>query len=114
MEDLSLDERIEFMEQRGGKVVPMLLRDIIAALEDGRRAIVQLPDGRKPLKNRAYMLAALAEAWHRLGRRPTSGINSRFGCFCEAVFEAIGWPTEGVNAALADTKKLWRTLYHPY
>jgi arylsulfatase A-like enzyme len=37
--------------------------------------------------------------WHRLGRQPTGGITSQFGAFCEAVFDAIAWPTEGVNAA---------------
>jgi hypothetical protein len=58
------------------------------------------------------MLAALAEFWHRLGRRHTSGMKSKFGDFCEAVFDAIGWPTEGVNAALAEAKNLWRTRYY--
>jgi hypothetical protein len=91
----------------------VLLSDIIGALEEARRAIVRLPTGRKPLEDRKYMMAALAEAWHRLGRKPSTGIRSRFGSFCEAVFDAIGWPTEGVNAALPDAIKIWRTLYHP-
>ena len=101
------------MEQRGGEALSALLGDITAALGDGLSTIVQLPDGRKPLKNREFMLAALAEGWRRLGRKPTSGIRSKFGEFCEAVFDAIGWPTEGVNAALADAKNRWKKLYHP-
>jgi len=63
-----------------------------------------------PLDHRAYFLAALAELWHRFGGRPTSGLKSKFGAFCEAVFEAIGWPTEGVSSALPDAIKLWRGL----
>lgn len=109
---LSEHQRIEFMGARGNVAIAVLLGDIADALNDGRRAIVQLPDGQKPLEHRAYMLAALAELWHRLDRRPTSG-NSQFGAFCEAVFEPIGWPTEGVNAALPDAIKLWRRLYRP-
>ena len=98
-------------KQLGGAAIAKLLADVITALEDGHRLIVRLPDGRKPLTHRAYMLAALAQLWHRLGRRPTSGANSRFGVFCEAVFEAIGWPTEGVNSALPSAIKLSRRLY---
>jgi hypothetical protein len=69
VEDLSLDHRIQFMKRRGGTATPKLLDDIADALENGRRAIVQSPGGRKPLENRAFFLAALAELWHRLGRR---------------------------------------------
>jgi hypothetical protein len=108
---LSLGRRTAFMERRGGSAISALLNDIAAALDSGRRAIVLLPDGRKPLERRAYMLAGLAELWRILGRRPTSGIKSEFGAFAEGVFETIGWPTEGVNAALADAIALWRRLY---
>jgi hypothetical protein len=108
---LSLSHRIAFMGQRAGAAIPALLDDIAAALDNGRRAIVLLPDGRKPLEHRACMLAGLAELWYRLGRQPTSGINSEFGAFAEGVFEAIGWPTEGVNAALPDAINLWHSRY---
>jgi hypothetical protein len=111
VDELSLGARIGFMERRAGDAIPALLGDIADALEAGRRAIVQLPVGRKPLEHRKYLLAALAELWHRLGRRPTSGRNSKFGAFSEAVIEAIGWPTEGVNSALPEAKALWLKLY---
>jgi hypothetical protein len=110
-DDLSLGQRIGFMRQRSALATVALLGDIADALEAGRLAIVHLPDGRKPLECRAFMLAALAELWHRLGRKPTSGINSKFGAFCEAVFEAIGWPTKGVNYALSEAIALWRSRY---
>ena len=110
-ENRLLDHRIDFMIRHGGSAIAKLLSDEIAALEKGLLSIYRLPPGRKPLTHRAYMLAALAEIWRRLGRRPTSGLNSRFGSFCEAVFEAIGWPTEGVESALPDAIKLWRRLY---
>jgi hypothetical protein len=110
-ENRSLDHRIDFMFRHGGSALAKLLSDEIAALEKGLLSIYRLPPGRKPLTHRTYMLAALAEIWRRLGLRPTSGLSSRFGSFCEAVFEAIGWPTEGVKSALPDAIKLWRRLY---
>jgi hypothetical protein len=113
VDELSLDQRIDFMQQHAREGLLALLHAIAAALEDGRRAIVRLPDGRKPLTYRTYLLAALAELWHRLGRRPTAGARSKFGAFCEAVCEAIGWPTEGVNAAVPRAIKDWRRLYPP-
>jgi hypothetical protein len=106
-----LDYRVDFVRRHGGTVITKLLHYHIAALEKGLRFIVDLPDGPEPLRQRAYMLAALAELWRRIGLRPTSGANSRFGSFCESVFDAIGWPTEGVNSALPDAINLWRTLY---
>jgi hypothetical protein len=111
-ENRSLDNRVDFMGRWGGTAIAKLLANEITALEGGRRSIVHLPDGRKPLTHRAYMLAALAELWRGLGRRPTSGANSQFGAFCEVVFRAIGWPTEGVSSALPDAIKLWRARYH--
>jgi len=110
-DDLSLDERVGFMGRHGAEAIAALIGDIMGALENGRRAIVHLPPGRKPLEYRAYMLAALAELWYRLGRQPKSGINSQYGSFAEAVCDAIGWPSEGVNSALPDAIRLWRRLY---
>jgi hypothetical protein len=106
-----LDYGVDLMGRLGGAAIAKLIAEEITVLEEGRRLIVHLPDGRKPLIHRAYMLAALAQVWRSLGRRPASGANSRFGVFCEAVFEAIGWPTEGVNSALPSAITLSRRLY---
>jgi hypothetical protein len=110
-DDLTLGQRIGLMERRGGEAIAALLGDIADALESGRRAIVHLPTGRKALEHRRYWLAALAELWHRLGRKPTSGDRSKFGEFSEAVCDAIGWPTDGVKSALPEAIQLWRSLY---
>jgi hypothetical protein len=110
-ENRSLDYRVDFMGRWGSTAIAKLLADVITALDAGRRFIVHLPDGRKPLTHRTYMLAALAQLWRNLGRRPTSGANSQFGAFCEVVFVAIGWPTEGVNSTLPNAIRLWRRLY---
>jgi hypothetical protein len=111
VDSLSLHQRVQFMERRSDLAFAALIGDLADALERGRRAIVQIPTGRKPLTLRNYMLAGLAEIWKRLGRRPTSGATSQFGDFCECVFEGIGWPTTGVNSALAEAINLWRQRY---
>jgi len=111
VDDLSLDQRIFFATHRNRELISAILAETAEALDNARQHIVEAPDGRKPLEYRKYLMAALAELWRRLGNRPTSGMRSKFGAFCESVFEAIGWPTEGVNAALSDAIATWRELY---
>jgi hypothetical protein len=111
VEDLSLNDRIYFATNRGGDVLVAILEELAQALDDSRRRIVELPDGRKPLESRNYLMAALAQLWHQIGKKPTPGKRSNFGLFCEDVFAAIGWPVDGVNAALADAIETWRQLY---
>ena len=67
--------------------------------------------GRRRLSERTYMIGSLAKCWKSFGRRPTSGPNSRFVTFCEALFEVIDWPTEGVEAAVPHALYILR--YHP-
>jgi hypothetical protein len=111
VDDLSLDQRIFFARRRGRELILAILAETAEALDVARRRIVEAPDGRKPLEFRTYLMAALAELWRHLGNRPTSSMRSKFGAFCESVFEAIGWPTEGVNAALPDAIATSRELY---
>jgi hypothetical protein len=111
IDDLSLQDRIRFAETQAPRVLSAILDHLIKSIDQAYGRIVHLPGGRKPLEIRRFMLAALAELWHRIGRRPTTGARSQFGAFCEAIFEAMGWPTDGVNPALGDAIALWRTLY---
>jgi len=112
IDDLSLAERVAFMRAKGGSAIAALVEDIAAGLEAGRGAILELPSGRKPLEIRKYLLAGLAELWWLLDRQPTTGMKSEYGEFCECVLDAIGWPTLGVNAALEDAIKFWRSEYN--
>ena len=112
IDDLSLAERVAFMRAKGGSAIAALVEDIAAGLEAGRGAILELPSGRKPLEIRKYLLAGLAELWWLLDRQPTTGMKSKYGEFCECVLDAIGWPTLGVNAALEDAIRFWRSEYN--
>jgi hypothetical protein len=111
VEDLSLDDRIYMTTNRGGDVISAILAELAQGLDNARQRIVELPDGRKPLEIRRYLMAALAQLWHQLGRKPTPGRRSKFGQFCEDVLAGIGWPTDGVNAALPGAIATWRQLY---
>jgi hypothetical protein len=108
-DNVTVGHRVEFMEQHSGAAFVAVLRDLNEALLRGRAAILDVP-GRKKLKHRDYMLAALAELWHRLGRTPASG-DSSFAAFCEVVLASIGWPTSGTKSALPSAIKLWRLRY---
>ena len=116
-DDMSLAERIFFAERRTMLVMVAILDDIAAALKSAETRIVAPPPekrgsgGRKPLTTRRYVLANLAEFWYELGRRPATGRTSKYGVFCEMVFDGMGWPTTGVNAALADAIATWRKLH---
>jgi hypothetical protein len=111
VEELSLNDRIYFATHQSRNVIAAILAEIAQALEESRRRIVELPDGRKPLEVRRYLMAALAQLWHQLGRKPTPGGRSKFGQFCEDVFAGFGWPNGGVNAALSDAIATWHRLY---
>jgi hypothetical protein len=112
IEDLSLDDRVYFAANCSRDLILAILAEIAQALDDARRRIVELPGGRKPLELRSYLMANLAELWQLLGRRPTMGRNSQFGNFCESVLAGIGWPSDGVNAALPDAIATWRQGFH--
>ena len=109
-----LKARADFIGRETVPVLSALLGEIEIVLKIARGMIPLLPGGkggRLPLTHRGHMIANLAQCWRSLGRRPTSGPNSSFTAFSEAVFEAIGWPTDGVQAAVPDALMLLR--YHP-
>jgi hypothetical protein len=102
----------DFASQRPADLISAVLEEVEAVLMTARTFLpVLLPrsrGGRQPLTQRKYLIANLAICWNGLGRRPTSGPNSQFTAFCEAVFEPIGWPTDGVEAAVPDALAVWR------
>jgi hypothetical protein len=104
----------EFASRQTVPLVSALLEEIERSLTMAIRLFPLMPGGkggRKALIQRKYMIANLAKGWRDLGRIPRSGPNSQFTAFCEAVFEAIGWPTEGAVAAIPDALSILR--HHP-
>ena len=114
IEEPSASVRGQFIGSEAVPVLSALLGEVELVLKVAGGMLPLLPrgkGGRRPLTQRAYMIANLATCWQSLGRTPTSGPNSWFTAFCEAVFEAIGWPTEGVEAAVPDALPILR--HHP-
>jgi hypothetical protein len=111
IEEDSLHARVRFGEERAIDLLSAILAVIDDALGEALSLFPLLPGargGRRALTQRQYLMANLASCWEGLGRRPTVGPNSDFTAFCEAIFEAIGWPIGGVEAAVPDALKLWR------
>ena len=111
IEDLSLKERKGFVGDHPVETIGALLHDVEQGLNDALRSLRFFQKGgRKPLTFRLYFLANLACIWCELGNPVSGGPTSQFVAFCEAVSEAIHWPTEGVASAIPDAIKLWRNL----
>ena len=88
---------------------------VLSALEDAIKSALEnftfLPGakgGRRPLVLRHYFLINLAEFWHDRIGQVRVGQKSEFVTFCEAVSEAIGWPTDGLVSAVSDAVRDWR------
>ena len=98
--------------RRPEELMVAVLAVIEAELSSALQRFPLLPGsrgGRHPLTQRRWILINLAHVWHDvLGRTPTAGPNSHFTAFCEAVLEAMGWPTDGVEAAVPDAIAFWR------
>jgi len=112
--DVSATIRAEFIDRETLPVLSALLGEVELVLQVAVNLLPLMPGGkggRQRLTHRAHMIANLTQCWRSLGRTPTSGPNSPFTAFCEAVFDAIGWPTEGVEAAVPDALYILR--YHP-
>ena len=113
VEEMSIEARIQCVSAKPlettGALLNVLERGLTRALEN----MLHLPGargGRRPLDHRKYGLVNLANAWHKLGRQPTSGANSQFLAFSEAIFEAIGWSTNGLASAIPAAITHWKNL----
>jgi hypothetical protein len=116
IEDLTLDARVKFAHQRAPELARAVLDVLAEVLADARARLVMPPPdkmrlgGRKPLTQRRYLLANLARIWRRLGRILAAGEGSDFAMFAELVVENIGWPVQGLVAALPqalETERNW-------
>ena len=113
IEEESLGARLEFVKQRPVRTTGAVLRAITKGLATAQRSLDLQPGakgGRKPLTYRHDLVINLAEIWKMCGGKISTSANSPFAGFCEAVAVSIGWPTEGMDAAIPDAVKHWRHL----
>jgi len=117
VEQFSYEARVNFVQARPAETMRALLKSIQAALQAAQDGFLLLPGargGQRPLLQRRYVLANLAELWHRIGRSPSSGPASDFLAFCEGFCTLIGWPDEGLETAVADALVAWRDLHQKH
>jgi hypothetical protein len=117
VEGMSVEPQVLCVSVHPLETTRALLNLLELGLTQALEQMLHLPrarGGRPQLDHQKYGLANLAAAWHKLGRRPTSGPNSQFLAFSEAIFAAIGWPTSGLASAIPDAIKLWKNQAHKF
>jgi hypothetical protein len=113
IEEESLRARLEFVEHRPVETFIALFREIQRGLKEALRSLALQPrsrGGQKPLVYRSDLIVNLAEIWTALGRNVVTSTTSDFAAFCEQVAVSIGWPDQGMAAAIPDAVKNWRNL----
>jgi hypothetical protein len=111
IEEYSLEARDQFVWNRAVQVAGAILGVIEEGLRQSLREINHRPGargGRKPLKYRHYLLVNLARIWADLGKEVSTGPKSDFAAFCESIAVMIGWPSDGIAAAIPNALKDWR------
>jgi len=100
-----------FIRNRAPETLNALLRDLESALASALTSLDSHPrarGGRQPLTYRYNVILNLANIWHRIGKKVVGTPKSNFVAFCHFIFEAIGWPTNGLDAAIPDAINNWR------
>jgi len=110
-EDETLDARRELVGWRPAETLIAALKRIECGLVVALREIDVQPrakGGRTPLEDRHMFIVNLCEIWNGFGKALSTGPNSDFVSFCESVFEAVGWPTGGVDSAIPGAIRDWK------
>jgi hypothetical protein len=113
---VTTDEDVAFfnyqlIRDRAPETLNALLRDLEIALASALTSLDSGPGargGRQPLAHRHLVILNRANIWQRLGKKPVGTQGSDFAAFCEAIFEAMGWPTGGLDDAIPDALKSLR------
>jgi hypothetical protein len=108
-QDYSLDQRERFIRHRSAMVVKAILAEVVKGLNRSLHLLkIGTKGGRKRAIDRHVVILMLIEAWHRIGRKISTGPKSEFAQFVEAILVSIGWPEIGIPDAVADAVRDWR------
>jgi hypothetical protein len=109
-QDYSLDQRKRFVRKRPAMVVKAILAEIVNGLNSSLylSKIGASKGGRKREIDRHVVILMLVEAWHRIGRKISTGPKSEFTQFVEAILVSVGWSEIGTHDAVADAVRDWR------
>jgi hypothetical protein len=113
IEELSSEARFQFVSHRVVKTAAAVLKTIEEGIVEARQALDRQRGsrgGRKPLMYRHFLILNLAEMWGDIGKQVSTGAKSDFAAFCETVAVSIGWPDEGIGAAVPKAIREWRNL----
>jgi hypothetical protein len=113
IEEESLGARHEFVQQRPVRTTSAMLGEIKKGLVTALLSLDLQPGakgGRGPLTYRRYLIINLAEIWETCGNQIPTSNTSDFTDFCDGVAASIGWPIDGMSAAIPKVIKKWRNL----
>jgi hypothetical protein len=115
IEEYSREARFEFVSHRAVKTAAAVLKTIEAGIIGAQQVLDRQhgsKGGRKPLTYRHHLFIKLfiklAELWDDIGQQVSTGPKSNFAAFCESVTVSIGWPDEGIGAAVPKAVADWR------
>jgi hypothetical protein len=106
----------QFVRSQAPETLQALLRDLDAVLASALMSLASDPrarGGQQPLTYRHNVLVHLCEIWHRIGENVVVTPKSNFADFCNFTVEFMGWPTDGLAAAIPRAIKNWRNLRNP-
>ena len=101
----------QFIRDRAPETLDALLGDMASAFVSALTSLNSDPrvlGGRQPLTHRHIVILNLANIWRKVGKKPVGTPGSVFAVFCEEIFEAMGWPTSGLDGAIPDAIKSLR------
>jgi hypothetical protein len=93
----------QFIQGRAPKTVDALLRDLEAVLTSAVATLDSEPGARGGLQLiecRQVTIVNLGRIWRQIGKKVVGTPKSDFVAFCHFVFEAMGWPTDGLVRAI--------------
>jgi hypothetical protein len=103
----------QFIRDRAPEILNALLLDLESALASALTSVESHPGvlgGRQPLAHRHIVILNLANIYKLIGKEPVGTRDSMFAVFCRVIFEAMGWPTGGLDDAIPDAIKSLRNL----
>lgn len=108
VEELSRPMRHQFVQVRPQETMKAILSEINRGIASAVSLHVDL-GGREPLTSRHFFIVTLIDLWNFLEMPISGGPKAQLICFCERVFEIVGWPLAGLDDAVQGAIKHWRS-----
>ena len=110
IEELSRPMRRQFVQVRPQKTMKAILSEINRGIGVSAVSLNVGLGGREPLTGRHDFIINLIDVWNFLEMPISGGPKAALVDFCERVFESVGWPLNGLDDAVQEAIKHWRSF----